>query len=322
MLLPSASLLLCAAAACAPVPSTNTANTNAANSNAANSNSTTAAAAWTDSDITAQERALWDAIKAKNWDAFAGHLADDQLYVNATGVANKAQSVESVKPLTITDATFSDWRVIRLDDDAAVVVYAAAMKGNYGGRAVPEGETERDSSVWVRRNGRWLAAFHQDTVARKPPASTPSPAATTAASPASSPATSASPAASTTSDVEANEKLIWDLLKRKQWDAFAAHIAEDQIEVEPDGVFTKAETVRGVQAIDFSGVTLSNFRTVKLDEDAAIVTYEVKGPAQVFGPRGARHTTVWVSRNGHWQAAFHQGTWIDPQPPAPPAAAK
>jgi len=317
ILAPAALLLLCAAAACTTVPTTNTVNTNAANANAANTNTAATTATWTESDISAQERALWDAIRSKNWDAFAAPLAEDQFYVGPGMVADKAQTVEMVKKLNLTDFTLSDWRMVRLDDDAAVITYTATARGDYAGQPLPADHMERDSSVWVRRGGRWVAVFHQESVAQKPPAASPSPAATTAASPASSPATTASPAAATTADVEANERMIWDLLKRKQWDAFASHLAEDQIEVEPDGVYTKAETVRGVQAIDFSGVTLSNFRTVKLDADAAVVTYEVKGPARFFGPRGARHSTVWVRRGGRWQAAFHQGTWIEPPPPTP-----
>ncbi|HLL77283.1 MAG TPA: DUF4440 domain-containing protein [Pyrinomonadaceae bacterium] len=314
-----AALLICAAVACTPVPTANNANTNAANANAANANTAATGAAWSESDITARERELWDALRAKNWDAFAASLADDQLYVGPGSVSDKAQTLEGVKPLNVTDVTTSDWRVVRLGDDAAVVTYTAAVKGDYAGQPIPADHTERDSTVWVRRGGRWLAAFHQETVAQKPPAASPSPAATTTASPAASPATAASPAAATTADAEANERMIWDLLKNKQWDAFAGHLAEDQIEVEPIGTWNKAESVRGVQAIDFSGVTLSNFRTVKLTDNATAVTYEVKGPAQIFGPRGSRHSTIWVNRGGRWQAAFHQGTWIEPPPPPTPA---
>lgn len=312
----AAALLLCAAAACTTVPTTNTANTNAANTNAANTNTAATGAAWTESDISAQERALWDAIKAKNWDAFAAPLAEDQLYVGPGSISDKAQTVENVKKLNLTDFTLSDWRMVRLDDNAAVIIYAATAQGDYAGQPIPADHMERDSSVWVRRGGRWVTVFHQESIAQKPPAASPSPAAPAPAAPAASPA--ASPAA-TSADVEANERMIWDLLKAKQWDAFASHLAEDQIEVEPDGVYTKAETVKGVQAIDFSGVTLSNFRTVKINDNATAVTYEVKGPTAVFGPRGARHSTVWVNRGGRWLAAFHQGTLIEPPPPPTPA---
>ena len=34
----------------------------------------------------------------------------------------------------------------------------------------------------------------------------------------------------------ANEKMIWDLFKSKNYDAFASFLAEDFIEVEPEGI--------------------------------------------------------------------------------------
>jgi hypothetical protein len=47
---------------------------------------------------------------------------------------------------------------------------------------------------------------------------------------------------------------------------------------------------------------------VKVDADATIVTYVVKGPRNAFGPKGARHTTIHANRSGRWLAVFHQGT--------------
>jgi hypothetical protein len=82
------------------------------------------------------------------------------------------------------------------------------------------------------------------------------------------------------------------------------------IEVEPDGVYDKAGSVNGVRRLDFTGVTLSDFREVKIDADATLVTYLVRGPRGVFGPNGARHSTIHVNRAGRWLGVFHQGTPI------------
>ena len=69
--------LLVAASACATTTNTNEgANTNAnANANAA---ATATPAGVSQADLEAKERQVWDALKAKNWDAFAGLLADDR----------------------------------------------------------------------------------------------------------------------------------------------------------------------------------------------------------------------------------------------------
>ena len=62
----------------------------------------------------------------------------------------------------------------------------------------------------------------------------------------------------------------------------------------------------GVSQTDFSKATLSEFKSVKIDEDAAIVTYLVKIPG--VAPEGEHHTTIWINRGGKWLALFHQGT--------------
>ena len=59
-------------------------------------------------------------------------------------------------------ATFEliDPRVIELTDDSGVVVYRAKAQ-----RAGEESYSAMMSSTFVRRDGRWLLAFHQQTPA-------------------------------------------------------------------------------------------------------------------------------------------------------------
>jgi hypothetical protein len=111
-------------------------------------------------------------------------------------------------------------------------------------------------------------------------------------------------------DLIAKEKQVWDAIKRKDYDAFAAFLADDQMEVEANGVFDRAGTIKGVKEIDLSNTTLSDFKMMKVDNDAAIVTYLVKGPTPLFTAEGERHSTVWVKRKGKWLAIFHQGTTV------------
>jgi hypothetical protein len=138
------------------------------------------------------------------------------------------------------------------------------------------------------------------------PPATPTPAATATAAATATPTGSATPAATPANSTEL-EQQIWDALKRKDWDAFAANLAADAVEVEPDGVTDKAGSVNGVKQFDFTGVTLSEFREVKIDADATLVTYMARGPRAPFN-KGSRHTTIHANRSGRWLAVFHQGT--------------
>lgn len=315
----AAALLALAASACTPAEApANNANA-PANANAA---ATPAAPAVSDADIKAQEQKVWDAIKAKNWDGFAALLADDLLYVSENGVHDKAATVDIVKKIELTELTLSDWKVTIIDKDAAVVTYTEKSKGSYDGHAFPDVPV-RHSAAWVNRGGKWVNVYHQDCNAEVAQAQ-PSPAAgntnantnastnaNAAASPSSSPSASpsGSPAAAPTTATD-TEKAIWEALKRKDWDGFGSYLASEAVEVEPEGVFDKAGTIKGVQQADFSHVTLGDWREVKLDADAALVTYTSKSPDKGWPPEGSRHTTIQVNRGGRWLAIHHHGTYI------------
>ena len=310
--------LLVAASACAPAEQGNSNNSNvvASNTNAAATPAASPAAV-TDAEIIALDRQIWETIKAKNWDAFASHLADEAITVNDTGIYDKAQAIEGLKKFDLTEYNLSDMKVVKLDADAAVLTYTVKTKATYEGKPTPD-TPSRDTTVFVKRGGKWLAAAHLETYVEQPPAAqtSASPGNTNAAasnSNANAPAPTASPAATAApapANVTEAEKQVWDMLKAKNWDGFAAVLTSDFIEVEPGGVSDKAGSVEGVKQVDFSTATLSDFKEVKLDADASILTYVVKGRGKDWPPKGMRHTTVWVNRAGKWQAAFHQGTII------------
>lgn len=303
------------AAACAAPP----ANREVVSDTNRNSATETALPAITEADAIAKEKAIWDAIKSKDYDAFADMLASDELEVLDDGVHDKAASIEGVKQFEPSELTFSDWKFLPIDKDAFIVAYTVAMKGKYQGKEFKP-ESARGSSAWIYRDKKWVAIYHQECPVKTAPAPPASSPAKPAASPAEQP-TMAAPGA----DAIANEKAVWDLLKSKNYDAFASMLAPDQLEVEPNGFYDKAGTVKGVSMFDASKVVLSDWKTAKLDDDATLVTYTVKGPG--FAPGGERHSTIWARREGKWAAVFHHGgtevrTAMPPPPPSASPAAK
>ena len=317
--------LLAAASGCAQeAGNTNTTNTANANASPVASPSPTGVSL---GDARAREEKVWDALKTKNWDAFRKLISDDHTYVTGDGIYNHEAAVEGVKKLNLTEVTLTDWKVVNADADAYVVTYTVQAKGDYDGQPLGPKPT-RESTAWVKRadaargDGGWVAVYHQDSEVVEPPQPAASPGSGSnsnsapAASPAASPAAGASPSGSPASGGAAasptdSEKQVWAALQRKDWAAFESYLAEEQIEVEPVGVnSTRAETLAGVKQFDFSGATLSDFKEVKIDTDAALVIYTVKATGPGWNPGGERHTTLWSNRNGRWRAVFHQGTYI------------
>jgi hypothetical protein len=304
-------LALIVVAACAAPPTNRDA---AVDTNRNANRPADAAPAITEADAIAKEKAIWDAIKNKDYAGFEGMLADNFLEVLPDGVMDRAGSLAGVKQFEPSEVNFSDWKFQSIDKDLFLVVYTVSVKGKFAGEEVPS-DPVRSSSVWVHRGGKWLGAFHQECPVAK---ASPSPT-----NPAGSPKAATSPEATSTTvatgpDPIANEKLVWDLLKSARYDAFADLLAPESIEVAPDNVYDKAGSVRGVRMFDASKAVLSDWKAVKLNDNASVVTYVVKNAG---GSReGERHSTIWANRSGKWLAVFHHGGTAvrNPSPPPPP----
>lgn len=308
-------LIVVAACAAPPPGNQNTATTNA------NTAASPATPPMTEADAIAKEKAIWETIKAKDYDAFAAMLATDQIEVLPEGVMDKAGSSENIKLFEPSEVNFGEWKYLSIDKDAFVIIYSVTVKGKYAGKEFPA-ETARASSAWVHRDGKWLAIYHQECAAKPPmtPTATKTPTATPATSPVA-----AEPPPVLTSDAAANDKLVWELFKSKRYDAFATLLAADFVEVEPDGVYDRAGTIKGVQMFDASKAVLSDWKTLAIDDDAALSTYVVKNPGvPMFAKEGERHTTIFVKREGKWMGLFHHGGTAvrAPMPKPSPSVAK
>jgi len=283
-------------------------------SNANNATPAKSMAPISEADAIAREKATWEAIKKKDNDAFANMLASDYIEIGGDGVFDKAGIIAYVKDLTISDVTFADWKMLPIDKDALILTYNVTIKGTVKNAAIPPGPYHA-GSAWVNRGGKWLAIYYQETLPIK---ALPRPAGPAAAKSTTSPA--AAPASATGPDPIANEKAVWDAIKVKNSDAFGALLAPEAIEVEASGVNDKAGSVKEISAMDASKTQLSDWKSVKFDDDAALVTYVVTMPGGK--PAQERHSTIWANRGGKWLAIYHHGTPVQVPAAAAPAAAK
>jgi hypothetical protein len=295
---------LLVASACANQTSTNP----ATNSNA--STPTTKSAAPSEADMIAKEKAAWDALKKKDYDAFGNMITSDYLEVTDEGVFDKTSILKDIKDFDLTDATESDWKLLPVNNDAAILTYQVTLKGKFKGNDVPPGPY-RAAAAWVNRDGKWLALFYQQTAIKIEPAAatTPAPSASKPEKAAPSPA---SKVADTGPDPIANEKIVWELFRAGNADGFAALLDPAFVELEANAVYGKAEAIK-IAGFDFTQFEESEWKSAKLNDDAALVTYLVKSKDPKMDPE--RHTTIWAKRGGKWLGILHIGT-----PVAKPAA--
>ena len=124
----------------------------------------------------------------------------------------------------------------------------------------------------------------------------------------------------------AGETRFWELVKQKQFDAFAADVPADYVDIFPDGsVHGRAEVLDYIRGVDLRSYTLTDFHVVMLSPDAAIVTYVARAravetraqtrPAEK-GQEAESHaacTSGWARRDGRWVNVFYRENDLPPE---------
>jgi ketosteroid isomerase-like protein len=116
------------------------------------------------STVTSIEKSLWEAWKNNDAAAFREHLADNAVGVNPRGVTSGKD--ELVREITteqcdVRDFSLSDWNVHQINDDTVFVTYKAKQDATCRGVQIPSEVVA--SSIYVRKDDRWLAYSFQAT---------------------------------------------------------------------------------------------------------------------------------------------------------------
>jgi hypothetical protein len=97
-------------------------------------------------------------LGAGSADAYRRHLADEALFVLPNGVLDRDACIAAMEASPGWDELeISDARTVRLGDDSAILTYA------WRSRRAETVYSALMSSVYVRRDGVWHLALHQQT---------------------------------------------------------------------------------------------------------------------------------------------------------------
>ncbi len=112
--------------------------------------------------LIAIEKQSWEEWKNKNGGFFQTLLTDEAVNVGVGGLSNKSQIVKSTSSdCEVKSFSVDNFKVVMLDKNVALLTYAAIQDGVCGGRTIPAKVFA--SSVYVKRGGKWLNAFYQET---------------------------------------------------------------------------------------------------------------------------------------------------------------
>jgi len=123
--------------------------------------------------LVALEKRSWEAWKNRDGKFFQDFLSDDHVEVGFGGPADKAAVVAVVgSPICVVASYAIDkFKVTQFDANTALLVYRAEQDTKCGAMTVPSPVWV--SSLYVRRDGRWVNALYQQTQAPKPAAKEP-----------------------------------------------------------------------------------------------------------------------------------------------------
>ncbi|MFO0824578.1 MAG: nuclear transport factor 2 family protein [Gemmataceae bacterium] len=110
--------------------------------------------------------ALNDAFKNGDPGPIKAMLTDDHRSVTTWGgIQTRDESVKTLPELKLKEYTAGKLTITVLGPDAALVTYPLTLKGTYKGKEVPEKNFA--SAVWVRKGGKWLESYYQETPLEK-----------------------------------------------------------------------------------------------------------------------------------------------------------
>jgi hypothetical protein len=111
--------------------------------------------------LIANERALHETVAKADKASFLSLVLPEGVWTTRQGFVPMKLLVDGLDSFKLTKWDIVNPHVTRLDEDSAVVLYVWTGTGTFQNQ--PLAPTTLASTVWARRNGKWLAVHHQQT---------------------------------------------------------------------------------------------------------------------------------------------------------------
>jgi hypothetical protein len=110
--------------------------------------------------VLAQERQGLDCLKTGNLAGFAALTADEAVFVDDHGPANKARVVKNTSEFRLGDYTIEEVKFVPLSSKSGLISYKITESGTSHGRQFKA--KVYVSSIWAERKGKWQCLFSRD----------------------------------------------------------------------------------------------------------------------------------------------------------------
>lgn len=124
--------------------------------------------------IAADEEKIIQAVLKSDLETFHAYTVADSYTVNGAGLLKVGELDDAIagqaKACTFGALSTSERVFYWLTDTAVVHIFKTSLEGTCNGERLPDA---RNSTVWVNKGGKWLAAFHQQSEVVPAPAPAP-----------------------------------------------------------------------------------------------------------------------------------------------------
>ncbi len=115
-------------------------------------------------EIVAKERQELEALKNGRVQEFSDLMADEWMFVDSHGSAGKAEVVGHLSDLKLTEYSMADIKFVAVSPQSGVIAYKLTQKGRENGKDFAD--TVYVSALWVKRSGKWVCLFTQESPAQ------------------------------------------------------------------------------------------------------------------------------------------------------------
>ena len=112
----------------------------------------------TTNDGEKMERKMWEDIKAKNWEAVEGKIAEGFQSVHVDGARDRAGEITLIKKLGVGQVALSEFKST-MNDDNIVVTYMISAQESIDLERLPT-KPESRLSVWKKGASGWQWICH------------------------------------------------------------------------------------------------------------------------------------------------------------------
>jgi len=244
----------------------------------------------------AKEREIQEAQKQGDWAKFADLLSDDLVAIDEDGIRGKKELLEEIRTADfhLSEYKMEDVRTIP-EGNGVIVAYKQTHVGTEHGKLFALHIYTH--SRWQRRGEKWVLTMFQDSTAKE-----------------DIPADGGESDDEVLKAIVANEQKIFEMLKRNDLTAFGNMLPDDLIDVEDDGIHTKAEWLKGFEEQKKSGLLFKDFKM----DDLRLVRYSPSAATLVFretinGTQEGKpfewhinSSSGYANRNGKWVPILYQ----------------